>query len=122
METKKIAITIPVPEEFEKLEAVYDMYYDTYNTIYDNKGNFYDVSNAIESNQKLYEICLKMIDIINNNREIFEPIKKIKMFTQIEQILSDWKRNLEDNYAILHFRKCINWLRKKDPEDTSYFL
>jgi hypothetical protein len=122
MDKKKIIVKVPVPKAFDQLEAIYDTYYNMYNSIYDKNGYLYDVSTASQSNQKLYDICLRMINIINDNRENFEPIKKIDLFDHIEKILCDWKKVLEDNNTILYFRKCINWIRKKDPEDDSYFL
>ncbi len=119
---EKVLVPVEIPKEFKDLESVYDTYYYTYLSIFDKDGKFYDLERATQSNQRLYEICLKMIDVINQNRDKFEPIKKVKTFSQIEKLLTDWKRNLVDNNSILHFRKCINWLRKIDPNDDSYFL
>ena len=110
--SKKIVTVIEEPDGYRELELTYDTYckiYDLYMKAYSEK----DMDLFLSLGQKLYDLALNLISIINENKEKFEPIKEFPLFQNICKLLYDFKNKIEDNYTILHFRKCINWIKRK---------
>ena len=119
---KKILVPVEVPKNYYKLESLYEEYYTTYHATFNKDRKPFNPSTIDQSEQKLFSLVLKMIDVINQNRKEFEPIKKVQLFKDIDQLITVFKRLLVDNSYILHLRKCSNWIRTVDPDDKSYFL
>jgi restriction endonuclease len=59
------------------------------------------------------EYILDIIDHINDNREKYHPFRKIDIFTELVNILTDWKYMFENPDHILKTRICINWIKRK---------
>lgn len=110
--SKKLVTVIERPKEYDDLEFTYNIYCSTFD-IYIRAYKEKDSETFLRTEQRLCEIALKLIAIINNNKEKFQPIKDFPLFQDICKLLYDFKNKIENNDMVLHFRKCINWIRRK---------
>ena len=92
--SKKIVTVIEEPDGYHELELTYDTYckiYDLYMKAYSEK----DMDLFLSLGQKLYDLALNLISIINENREKFVQLEnEYKLLLQKAAVLNKEYENL----------------------------
>ena len=100
------------PKEYIQLMNMYSDY-TLHHKIYEKAANENNVELFNKKHEELFTFLYNMIDHINAHKDILQKFKHDIFFKDVSELLYDAKNRLAHNDTILHFRKCINWIRKK---------
>lgn len=116
LDTEILAIRI---SGVQNPDQMIDKYKELYRLLYLYKDTHsYYLKNRLGKEKsyywsELFSAITKVISYMNENRDIFYPMRSFNAFKCIDLILTDWKQSINEPDVILFFRKTINWIRKK---------
>ena len=112
MDSKIIIEDYTHAKEYVRLMDIYSEY-TIHHRSYEKAAKENNVELFTKKHEELFILLCNMVDYINSNRDILQKFKNDKFFVDICDLLYDAKNRLNHNDTILHFRKCINWIKRK---------